>query len=130
MSPTEVVEAFLDALTRFDITAALDLMSEDAIYQNVPLPADHGKTKIKRTLLTFQRVCNEFGYEMLHVAETDGVVLTERIDVLRGPVVDLKFWVCGTFEVKDGKIILWRDRFDVASFTLQLLTSPLRRLFR
>ena len=22
------------------------------------------------------------------------------------------FWVCGTFEVHDGQITLWRDRFD------------------
>jgi limonene-1,2-epoxide hydrolase len=38
--------------------------------------------------------------------------------------------VCGTFEVRDGKIVLWRDRFDVGAFLFQLMTSPLRRFLR
>jgi limonene-1,2-epoxide hydrolase len=125
-----IVEDFLSALARNDADAALAFMSDDIVYQNVPLPPDRGKAKVARTLRVFQRVMKEFSFEMLHVAETNGVVLTERIDVIRGPLLDLRFWVCGTFEIKDTKITLWRDRFDVASFTLQLLTSPVRRAFR
>lgn len=123
----QVVVSFLDAMARMDTEAVLALMTDDIVYQNVPLPPDRGKAKVARTLRSFEKVMTEFRYEMLHVAETDGVVLTERIDVLRGPLLDLRFWVCGTFEIRDGKIALWRDRFDVASFALQLLTSPLRR---
>ena len=29
-----------------------------------------------------------------------------------GPV-RLQFWVCGVFEVHDGRITLWRDYFDM-----------------
>lgn len=25
----------------------------------------------------------------------------------------MQFWVCGVFEVDDGRITLWRDYFDV-----------------
>ncbi len=35
-----------------------------------------------------------------------GVVLTERTDILAGPVLYVDIWVCGTFEVRDGKIVL------------------------
>jgi limonene-1,2-epoxide hydrolase len=124
-----LVEDFLNALSRNDVETVLALMSDDIVYQNVPLPPDRGKARVARTLRAFQYVMKEFSFEMLHVAETNGVVLTERIDVIRGPLLDLKFWVCGTFEIKDGKIALWRDRFDVASFAVQLLTSPVRRAF-
>lgn len=126
-SGIQVVESFLDAMTRMDFDSVLALMTDDIVYQNVPLPPDRGKVAVARTLRSFEKVMTEFRYEMLHVAETNGVVLTERIDVLRGPLLDLRFWVCGTFEIRDGKVALWRDRFDVASFALQLLTSPLRR---
>ena len=33
----------------------------------------------------------------------------------------------GTFEVKDGKIVVWRDYFDVGETVLKLLIGPLRR---
>ena len=31
------------------------------------------------------------------------------------------FWVCGTFEVHDGRITVWRDRFDFADLTWAFL---------
>jgi limonene-1,2-epoxide hydrolase len=34
--------------------------------------------------------------------------------------VRLEFWVCGTFEVKNGKITLWRDYFDTATVGAQV----------
>jgi limonene-1,2-epoxide hydrolase len=94
------VEAFLDAMKAFDMERASALMADDIVYQNVPLPADRG------------------------------VVLTERTDTLRGPLVDMEFWVCGTFVVRDGKIASWTDRFDLATVVGQMFLGPLRRLFR
>jgi limonene-1,2-epoxide hydrolase len=41
----------------------------------------------------------------------------------------MSIWVCGTFEVRDGRITLWRDYFDIASTTAQLLTGPVRKVF-
>ena len=35
------------------------------------------------------------------------------------PGAELAFWVCGTFEVSGGKIVLWRDYFDLGTFVLQ-----------
>ncbi|AKF03080.1 limonene-1,2-epoxide hydrolase family protein [Sandaracinus amylolyticus] len=125
-----VVQSFIDALTAFDIDRALSMMSDDVVYQNVPLPPDRGRAQVERTLRLFGRVARELEIRVHHIAENDGVVLTERTDLIRGPALDLAFWCCGTFEVRDGKIVLWRDRFDTAEVTLQLLTSPLRRVAR
>jgi limonene-1,2-epoxide hydrolase len=44
-------------------------------------------------------------------------VLTERTDVLVFGPVRLQFWVCGVFEVHNGRITLWRDYFDIFDFT-------------
>ena len=38
--------------------------------------------------------------------------MTERTDVLRFGRVRVAFWVCGTFELRDGKIAVWRDYFS------------------
>jgi len=54
----------------------------------------------------------------IHRAASEGdSVLTERTDVLIVGPVRLQFWVCGTFEVHDGRITLWRDYFDVWDIT-------------
>ncbi len=127
-SGIRVVEEFLDALKALDVERALHLLSEDIVYQNVPLAPHHGKRAVERTLRQMLRVVSEFDVQMHNIAERDGVVLTERTDIGRGPWLDLSFWVCGTFEVDGGKITLWRDRFDLAQLAYQLATSPLRRL--
>lgn len=114
----EVVQAFLGHLERMDIDAALALMSEDAVYQNVPLPPDRGKAAVGRTLNRMMGVGSGFRVEHHNIAANGPVVLTERTDVLSVGTVDAAFWVCGTFEVHDGRITLWRDRFDWVDFTL------------
>jgi limonene-1,2-epoxide hydrolase len=126
----QVVESFFEALQAQDFERGLALLADDIEYQNVPFPADHGKAQVERTLRRFMLIASEFDVRMHNIAERGGMVLTERTDILRGPLVELEFWVCGTFEVRDGKIVLWRDRFDVGGFLLQLATSPLRRLLR
>jgi limonene-1,2-epoxide hydrolase len=130
LSDREVVEAFLEALEQKDFDRALALMDDDIVYQNVPMKPDRGKDATVRTLKTFMRFADTFEVHMHHLAASDGVVLTERTDILKGPWLDMKFWVCGTFEVKDGKITLWRDYADGMQFLVQALTSPIRRLFK
>ncbi|HEY3818168.1 MAG TPA: limonene-1,2-epoxide hydrolase family protein [Polyangiaceae bacterium] len=129
-SPIDVVESFLSALQAKDLDRAASLMAEDITYQNVPFPADRGKRAVLRTLRAFQRVVTGFEVRMHHIAERDGVVLTERVDVLTGPLVYLDIWVCGTFEVKGGRVTLWRDYFDLAECTGKLLVGPIRKLLR
>jgi len=85
---------------------------------------------VLRTFAGFGRFLRGFDVEMRNIAARDGVVLTERVDILTGPLLYLDLWVCGTLEVRDGKIALWRDYFDLASTAAKLLVSPLRSLVR
>jgi len=49
----------------------------------------------------------------IHRIAADGAaVLTERTDALIIGPLRLQFWVCGVFEVHNGRITLWRDYFD------------------
>ena len=49
----------------------------------------------------------------IHRVAADGAaVLTERTDALIFGPLRLQFWVCGVFEVHNGRITLWRDYFD------------------
>jgi limonene-1,2-epoxide hydrolase len=49
----------------------------------------------------------------IHSIATNGnTVMTERTDVINVGSLHVGFWVCGTFQVENGKIVLWRDYFD------------------
>ncbi|MFO0684181.1 MAG: limonene-1,2-epoxide hydrolase family protein [Sandaracinus sp.] len=130
MTGIEIVQDFFAASQAFDMPRAFAHFAEDIEYQNVPLPPDRGRAAVERTLKRFMRVADTFEVRMHHIAERDGVVLTERTDILRGPLLDLSFWCDGTFVIRDGKIAVWRDRFDVGLVTAQLLVSPARKLAR
>jgi limonene-1,2-epoxide hydrolase len=125
----DIVQAFFDAFHAKDLDRALALMSDDVVYQNVPFPPDRGKRSVERTLRAFGRVMTGFEVQMKNIAARDGVVLTERVDILTGPLVHVELWVCGTFEVKHGQITLWRDYFDLATAATQLVTGPVRKLY-
>ncbi|MDT7556131.1 MAG: limonene,2-epoxide hydrolase [Pseudonocardiales bacterium] len=109
------VKAFLDALGRLDTDGALALLADDVVYQNVSLPKANGKAAVAKQLGLFGRYCK--GFEAInHRIVGDGdTVLTERTDIIEIGRVRSEFWVCGTFEVRDGKIVLWRDYFDWAN---------------
>ena len=52
---------------------------------------------------------------VIHVTLPGPIVLTERTDVLRYKRWESAFWVCGTFEVRDGLIALWDDHFSMGN---------------
>ncbi len=122
--PQAVVEAFLAALAASDLDAALELVADDLEYVNVGLPAIHGRERLARAFAVMERPT--IGFEAyLHAISADGpVVLTERTDVIVWGRFRAQFWVCGRFDVHDGKITLWRDAFDF----VDLLRGNLRAL--
>ncbi len=79
----------------------------------------------RRIMKLFRSGEGRAGFEVkIHHIATDGSsVLTERTDALIFGPLRLQFWVCGTFEVHDGRITVWRDYFDAFDFFVK---APLR----
>lgn len=125
-SEIEVVQAFLGALERLDLDAALALLAPEITYQNVPLPAARGRRAVEQQLRVLTRFGSGFEVDYHNIAAAGPVVLTERTDVLVFGPVHAAFWVCGTFEVHDGLITLWRDRFDFVDFALSFVRGVLK----
>ncbi len=134
-APADVVVEFLEALARYDIDAAVDLVDEDLEYINVSLPTVHGRERFElmaRALMRPDRL--GFNVHFHHVATNGDVVLTDRVDELSFRRFATRFWVYGRFVVRDGKIAVWRDSFDWLDVTignlrglLGLITPALNR---
>ncbi|MGB3895721.1 limonene-1,2-epoxide hydrolase family protein [Mycolicibacter sinensis] len=105
------VETFLDALADDDLDTAAAALAEDVVYQNVGLPTIYGRSA---TIGVFRRMAGRAAFDVkIHrVAAEGAAVLTERTDALTFGPLRLQFWVCGVFEVHNGRITLWRDYFD------------------
>ncbi|MEO5729152.1 MAG: limonene-1,2-epoxide hydrolase family protein [Byssovorax sp.] len=112
MTEIETVQGLLAALAASDLERALTLVGDDLIYQNRPLPESRGKRAFERQMRAFFRYADRFEVETHSIAADGATVLTERTDafVVRGARVS--FWVYGTFEVRDGRVEVWRDAFD------------------
>ncbi|GLZ45786.1 limonene-1,2-epoxide hydrolase [Actinomycetospora sp. NBRC 106375] len=126
--PATVVRAFLADLERLDLDAACARLDPAVVYENVSLPPARGIAATRRVLGMLTARATGFGAENHRVAADGPVVLTERTDTIEVGRLRTSFWVCGTFEVHDGRITLWRDYFDWAAVTGALITGAGRAL--
>lgn len=108
---TDIVKSFLEALQAQDFETFASLVAEDLVYQNVGLPTIRGG---KRVVKLMRGMEGKARFEVkFHRNVAEGfTVLNERTDAIVCGPLRLQFWVCGVFEVHDGRITLWRDYFD------------------
>jgi limonene-1,2-epoxide hydrolase len=123
-----VVCDFLAALERLDVDAALALTSPDIVYQNVPLPPARGREAFEQQMRFLEKYCTGFEAEIHHIAADGDSVMTERTDALIKGDLRAAFWVDGTFEVVDGRITVWRDRFDWVTVIVAVVVAVPRAL--
>jgi limonene-1,2-epoxide hydrolase len=115
-----IVEDFLKALEHQNFETFDALLADDVVYQNVGLPTVRGRGRVVKMMRGME---GRMGFEVkFHRNVAEGsTVLNERTDaVIIGPV-RLQFWICGVFEVHDGRITLWRDYFDLFDCTKALV---------
>lgn len=123
--PTTIVQAFFAALEDRAVKQALELADPKIVWRNTSLPTVKGKL-VARLLKGMDRDWMGFRADFHHVAASGNVVLTERTDYLRIGPLEIDFWVCGTFQLKDDRIVLWHDHFSWGN----VLGGTLRGLFR
>ncbi len=125
MTPTETVNAFIAAIERRDVEAAIALVTDDVSYENMPMQPIVGPDAMAATLEMFLAPASEVEWPVLRQFEVGNVVVNERLDRFRIGDGWLELPIAGVFEVVDGRISLWRDYFDMATYSSQMaeLTS-------
>ena len=119
MTNTEIVLAFVDAWNRMDWDAVLAALDEDVVYHNIPMEKLEGRAAAEQFIRGMQP--EGVDWEMISIAESGNRVLTERVDrfdMPGGRKIELP--VMGTFEIDGGRIIAWRDYFDLDTFRRQM----------
>jgi limonene-1,2-epoxide hydrolase len=116
MSAKDLVQEFCDLMVERDAEAIRPLLADDAVYQNTGMPASTGVDAIVANLAgQFGSFPDSYEYRMQHILGDDSVVMTERLDMIKGPDGNLHgVPVMGTFVVTAGKISRWTDYWDTA----------------
>ena len=114
-SNIDTVRDFITLWNVRDLDAILAMMAPDCIYHNMPWDPLVGHAAIRQGLATFMNNASEIDWRVYSIAQdTNGAVMTERLDrfLIKGKW--LEFPVMGIFELQDGRITHWRDYFDSA----------------
>lgn len=124
--PTTVVREFLYALEMGEIDEALELVDPDVVWRNTGLPTVRGRERV-RWLLTRQFAARiALSARITHIAEDAGSVLVERIDDLRFGRIAASFEVWARFDIIDGRITLWHDRYSPGGVVGRVLLGGAR----
>lgn len=112
-----VIRSFIAAWSRLDARELVDYFAADGTYHNMMLPPVSGHDKLLPYIDRFVSGWTETTWEIVNIMSHGNIVMVERVDRTRigGRHVDLP---CnGVFEMLDGKIKVWRDYFDMGTYT-------------
>jgi limonene-1,2-epoxide hydrolase len=123
-APIDTVRRFLKDMERLDYDAGLQLVAADCTYINPPpIGAVKGPAGIRAVLQPFFSPTVENDFQILREASDGAVVFMERLDRHRLKDKWVELPVTGVFEVRDGRIVYWRDYFDAATILSQWPTG-------
>ena len=117
----QVVADFIASWGDHDIDKTLSYVSEDCFYHNIPLDPIKGKATMRKFLEPF---FGKTGFsapfslkpEILHVVAQGDLVFQERIDHYAIGNSHYDIPDVGVYEVRAGKIAVWKDYFDMGQF--------------
>jgi limonene-1,2-epoxide hydrolase len=117
----KVVGAFMDSWFKGDLEETMSYLAEDVYYWNVPMEPIKGRAKSRQFLAPFFEkdplvVPSTFETHIKQTLADGANVIVERVDSFDINGRKWKIPVIAVFEVKNGKISVWKDYFDMAQF--------------
>ena len=116
----QTIRDFIAAWSRLDPDELTGFFTDDGTYYNMPTRPVTGRENLRAFIARFVRGWTSTQWDVLNLISRGDVVIAERLDrtMVGETAVDLP--CCGVFEMQDGKIKVWRDYFDLATYTRPL----------
>ena len=121
MSDNEtIVRDFIAAWTRLNVDELVGFFAPDGVYHNMPMGPVQGHDNLRRYISGFVSSWSSTHWEVLNLIGRGDWVIAERVDrtLVGHKPVDLP--CCGVFQLEGGKIKVWRDYFDLGTYTKAL----------
>lgn len=123
MPTSDAVTAAFEASHRRDLEATLDCFTDDGIWDVVPLTSAQGREGIRALMAPMFDLMTGIEVIVHRQIEVGDVVMHERLDRFEVNGTWHEIPVAGVFEVREGKLALWRDFFDLKAFERQIAQS-------
>jgi len=112
-----IIRDFIGAWSRLDVEEIVGYFAEDGVYHNMPTAPVPGHEKLKQFVGGFIASWTQTDWDILTIMGEGNIVIAERLDRTKVGDIAIDLPCCGVFEMKDGKIAVWRDYFDMATYT-------------
>lgn len=109
-TPDSLIRSFMDAFEQRDESMLAPYFAEDITFQNYGDPAVHGRENLVAMWAGVFRSFERVKFETLHQATNGNIVIAEQIHGLALPGREVApIRNMAVYEVRDGRIITWRD---------------------
>ena len=112
-----IITEFVAAWSRLDADELASYFTEDGCYHNMPVGPVTGRDNIRRMIAAFTADWTATEWDLLNIVGAGEVVIAERLDRTQVGEKAVDLPCTGVFEMENGKIKMWRDYFDMATFT-------------
>lgn len=117
MDNVEIIQNFINDWSSLDVDKLVSYFTEDGIYYNMPAQPVQGHENLRAFIGGFTANWTTTEWDTLNIMGHGDVVFAERLDRTQAGDVKVDLPCCGVFEMEDGRIKVWRDYFDMATFT-------------
>jgi limonene-1,2-epoxide hydrolase len=111
-----IIREFIEAWSRLDPEELAGYFADDGVYHNMPIGPVSGRDNVEEFIRGFVGSWTETTWEILSIVSSGGLVIAERLDRTRAGEKSVDLPCVGVFELEAGKITIWRDYFDLATY--------------
>jgi limonene-1,2-epoxide hydrolase len=111
-----IIREFIGAWSRLDSKELASYFAEDGAYHNMPTEPVVGRANVEKFIAGFSASWTETTWDILNILCLGDVVIAERLDRTQAGDKSVDLPCIGVFELEDGKIKMWRDYFDFATY--------------
>lgn len=112
----QIIRDFCAAWSRLDAAELAGYFAEDGVYHNIPTGPVKGRATIQAFIAGFLKPWTAANFEIRTLVAGPDVVIAERLDRITMGSKGVDLPCNGVFEMKDGKIQVWRDYFDLGTY--------------
>ena len=110
----QLVQDFFAAWEKGDPDLVASFFTEDGIYHNIPQERTQGREEIRKLVSVWLAALQGMAFRFDRIMVLGNQIAMERVDLVPGGSGPKELPCAGFMEIRDGKIALWREYWDVA----------------
>ncbi len=113
----QLIRNFIATWSSLDVEEILSYFADDGTYHNMPIAPVTGRENLRAFIAAFLTGWTSTDWDIINITCQNDTVFAERMDRTKIGNRSVDLPCCGVFEMAGGKIKVWRDYFDMATYT-------------